>query len=477
MMMTLSELLELIPKNSKSYCPLTNYRFSSLRSIETAGYSERSSSGSLYFGDFSDIRDLDRYRGCTLILYSGKSVTLNTSDLLCNVILLFNSSEFDILIKKIFQKFEDQILLGEISENCLEIIKKNGDFQSLLDYSYSLLNNPIMLVDVTFNYVASSGTQNLDGETVWDFTIENGYMPNYYLEALFDHEKSVHDASDDALIMEEDTEKYLCHYQIAAKVTDKHMIAGYLKLLEVNRKITDFDKSVLILLSKFFSILEISNTKQEIVSVEDVFVQSVFEGKFKTREDLKEKKNALGIKFYDCLQIITVERKDRFTCKEDRTSFIFKKLKKLFEKHHVIMIDSYFVILYDTKEEDQGRRLSADTEFLSFLQEYECQANFSYRFSDLFDLPQYYRQTLFCISLRDLFAENRPTLFYEDIIEYHMLSCFSRITDLDFLIHPIVRKLQETDRKNGSNYLDTLFVYIKHSQDPTENGQCHVHTL
>lgn len=144
------------------------------------------------------------------------------------------------------------------------------------------------------------------------------------------------------------------------------------------------------------------------------------------------------------------------------------------------MLDNYFVILYDTKEEDQGRVLSQNTEFLSFLQEHECQANFSYPFRDLFDTPQYYQQTLFCISLRDLFVENRPVLFYEDIIEYHMLIHFSSMTNLDFLIHPIVRRLQETDRENNSNYLETLFAYIRHSQDLSKTAQAmfiHYNTL
>ena len=269
--------------------------------------------------------------------------------------------------------------------------KKADNCQPLLEYAYSLLNNPVLFVDVTFNYIASAGTGTPGREPVWDFTIENGYMPNYYLEALFDPVKSSHGDQDEILILEEETGKYLQHYQIAAKVSDPYMITGYLKLLEINRRITEFDRSVLILFSRFLSILETGRREEKNASIEDIFIHSILTGIFRSREDLRGKRTALGIRFFDCLQIITIERKDHLQQEEDRIAFLLKKIRKFFERHHVVMLDNYFVILYDTKEEDQGRVLSQNTEFLSFLQEHECQANFSYPFRDLFDTPQYYQ--------------------------------------------------------------------------------------
>ena len=61
-----------------------------------------------------------------------------------------------------------------------------------------------------------------------------------------------------------------------------------------------------------------------------------------------------------------------------------------------------------------------------------------------------------------------------------MLIHFSGMTNLDFLIHPIVRRLQEIDRENSSNYLETLFTYIRHSQDLSQTAQAmfvHYNTL
>lgn len=481
MTITLSELAALMPRNSKSYCPLTDSDFRSLRPVEDMKYGEMVPAHCLYYGDFSSVRSVRDLKNCTLILYSGRPVTFRTADLSCNLLIFFDSGEFRAFIDMIREKLEEQILLSDISEKCLEILKKSDNCQPLLEYAYSLLNNPILFVDVTFNYIASVGAENTGREPIWDFTLENGYMPNDYLEALFDPMKSSHSSSEDEiLLLEENAGKYLKHYQIAAKVSDQYMITGYLKLLEINRKITDFDRSVLILFSRFLSVLETGSRREEDASIVDTFVRSVFAGIYRSREDLRGKRAALGVKFYDYLQVITIERKDHSQYEEDRVAFLLKKIKKFFERHHVVLLDNYFVILYDTKDGDQGRKLGQNEEFLSFLEEYECQANFSYPFRDLFDTPQFYQQTLFCISLRDLFVENRPVLFYEDIIEYHMLIHFSGMTNLDFLIHPIVRRLQEIDRENSSNYLETLFTYIRHSQDLSQTAQAmfvHYNTL
>ncbi len=263
MAITLSELISMLPENSKSYCPLTDSVFRSVRPSEEIRYGEEISAHCLFYGQFSSVRNIRNLKNCSFILYSDRPVTFRTADLSCNLLIVFDYGEFESLIETIRTKLEEQVLLSDISEECLRIIKKADNCQPLLEYAYSLLNNPVLFVDVTFNYIASAGTGTPGREPVWDFTIENGYMPNYYLEALFDPVKSSHGDQDEILILEEEAGKYLQHYQIAAKVSDPYMITGYLKLLEINRRITEFDRSVLILFSRFLSILETGRREEK----------------------------------------------------------------------------------------------------------------------------------------------------------------------------------------------------------------------
>ena len=98
MTITLSELTALIPRNSKSYCPLTDSDFRSLRPLEDMKYGETIPPYCLYYGDFSSVRSVRNLKNCTLILYSDKPVTFRTADLSCNLLILFDPGEFKAFI-------------------------------------------------------------------------------------------------------------------------------------------------------------------------------------------------------------------------------------------------------------------------------------------------------------------------------------------------------------------------------------------
>ena len=88
------------------------------------------------------------------------------------------------------QNTEDFMSCHELSMGLLDILKNGGSFEELLKYGSVQIDKPVMLVDVSYNYLDSAGTENIDDEPVWEYTVKNGFMPNYFLNSMAKEEKN-----------------------------------------------------------------------------------------------------------------------------------------------------------------------------------------------------------------------------------------------------------------------------------------------
>ena len=150
--------------------------------------------------------------------------------------------------RKISQLLSDIPSGDKISADLLDMLPAGCSIQQIMDYSYKILENPIMLVDVTFNYEASAGTEFLDDEPVWEYTIKNGFMPNYYLNHIagIDNFDAV-----ETSVLEENAGGPLNSPQITVKVVQAGRLMGYLILLQKNHDISVNDNTLLQLISGF----------------------------------------------------------------------------------------------------------------------------------------------------------------------------------------------------------------------------------
>ena len=78
-----------------------------------------------------------------------------------------------------------------MSEELLEMLKDGCELQEIMDYGYRRLGNPVMLMDASFNYLASSGVSEDIDEPVWEYTVKNGIMPEFFL-ACIEYDGSSH---------------------------------------------------------------------------------------------------------------------------------------------------------------------------------------------------------------------------------------------------------------------------------------------
>lgn len=98
--------------------------------------------------------------------------------------------------------------------------------------------------------------------------------------------------------------------------------------------------------------------------------------------------------------------------------------------------------------------------FRSFLVQYGLRAGFSDVFSDPYDLKRYYEQARAAARLGRDFEDERRLIPYED---YKVYNLFLNVPDEDLFDQystEVVRRIHEYDRKNATNYLETLYHYL-----------------
>lgn len=461
----ISTLLTLLPNDVQSSCINPKAKILGLRVL--ADLDKNFNPNFLYVGNYQDLNNLDNYNELNLLLFSEEKISLKDLHYGHNIIVMHNRDEYTSFISAVQEILANQVLLSSISNNLITILQNNGDIQKILDYGFDVLNNPIMVVDASFDFIACVGTNTLNDEPLWQYAIENGVLPQDYIATLMQSETDDMDNDpNNVVLMEEKYGQYTNHNQVAAKIISNNIVVGYVKMLEKNRMITAFDKSVLICLSNFLSII-INNKSGHHpynASIAESFLTSIISQKIKNPEEIESRQSIFNIKLYDTLHIITIEM-NKVPSHPDHIFYLLKKFKKFFGRNIVIIVNTRYVVLYDTKNLEDSINEAFLERFSSLLEANNCTASVSLPFKYLKELYLYYEQTLFCFELKELLETSKNIINYQDIIEYHMIIQFGKLFDLNFLIHPAVNKLLKMDEENEGNLVETLFTYIKNQQN------------
>lgn len=455
------------------YDNFPNRKIIGLKKIEELG--KFYDSAFLYVGCIDGSINFDEYQNLSLLVY-GDDVNISSKKFTnYNMIVAENETVCKGVAEKIAFYIECSACIEDISAHLFDILKGGGGIQEILDYGYEKLGNPLLLVDSSFNFLGTSGTKELNDEPVWEYTIKNGFMPNYYLNDMASEEYA------DGASAIFDTGSLLNHRQLAVKIIQNRDLAGYIKILEYGRAIDDLDKAVL---KKFADFLAIAMSKRMSkekfkFSVIENFLTSILLNKITNPEEIESRMELFGIKLQDKLYVITIEVTD-YRMSDDKKYDILIKIKKYFNRNNVVLLNNYIVVLYDIESEQKPFSGDSADEFIHLLEENNCQANISFDFDNLKDFYKYYIQTVYCMQMRDILGISNTILKYRDIIQYHMILNFAETIDLDIMVEPAVRKLISIDSENDSNYVKTLFTYVNCQQNLSKAAEkmfVHYNTL
>jgi sugar diacid utilization regulator len=214
-------------------------------------------------------------------------------------------------------------------------------------------------------------------------------------------------------------------------------------------------------------------------SATETFFASVLQNRMKSADEIRAYQKTFNVKLYDYLRIISIEVIGR-KWHPDYLFYLLKVLKNHFSRSIVILVNTMIVVLYDSREINKTESPSFIERLTPVLERNSCHASVSLPFEELSDIPQYYEQTLECLKVGNVLHRHDPILYYQNLIEYHMILSFSRRNDVERLIHPTVRKLMQVDRLHEGDLTRTLFAYLDNQQSVAATARAlsvHYNTL
>lgn len=443
---------------------------------------ERFNYNFLYTGEYSSLNKLDLDKRTNLLVHSDQRVSDEyLRDQYNNIIVVYNQNEYQALIETIQDEIVKKMMMADFASELMVMVQKGATMQEMLDFGFEKFNNPLLLVDVSFSYLASSGSETINNEPILTDTIHNGSMPENYIHLvqknsinnLWNHSKPV-------VFTEKSVKGIFNHDLVVGRIIKNGRVIGYIKLIEKNRFFNALDSELLELLCNYLSIVisETINKYKFTYSLIDDFLTSILIREQAGLPEIDERQRMFGIKLYDNLHVITITAND-YQTNAKRLYSLIKVIQDFFKRNTVILYKNRLVVLYDTSKKEIFTPYFI-SQLSTLLEENNCRASVSLPFTQLKDFYSYYQQTLYCVEISHYFDSSQTIIQYKDIIEDHMLLHFSKVIDLDFLIHPIVKKLMSMDKEKGGNLTETLFNYIKYKQDlrlTAEHMYMHYNTL
>lgn len=452
---SVEEIVRMIPDSNRSFCKRPTTKIMGIKRLMDLGGSPESKF--LYVGTEFDYAALQGMHHLNLLLYTEDSLPQDFLGQDSNLILVSTLQCYNDIVLRLLDMLSTQSSLSDVSNNMLMIIRDGGDAKKVMKYAYELLCNPLMLVDVSFNYVESVGTEALADEDSWNYAIVNKVFPLDYINHVINSVSG--DEPDEELRIEKPDEVTRAT-QYSTKVLRNNTVLGYIKLLEKNKPVTAFDIQVFHLLARFLSFSNIEERGQvpNADSLSESFLRSLLERTLTDRNEIQSRQALFNIKLYETLYVIVIKIEGACT-NNDQIYYTLRKIRSFFSGNIVTWYNNSFVVLYDTRDVNGMWNALWMERFSQMLKSLHCTANISTQFKFLQDICNYYRQALFCVELRTLFQEFDAVLRYEDIFEYHMIVNLGKQINLTDLIHPAVAKLMEMEAMGENYLLDTLFIY------------------
>ena len=476
MEISVERILDLLPSDAQILCRRPTAKIiglKQLRELDTA-YSP----DYLYISKAPDLTEQTLPPQGNFLLCTEQEVPPDTLAAQGNLMVVHSIAAYVTLIEQISGLLSEESKLDNISRTLISIIHGGGDIHKLMEYAYSILNNPLMLVDISFNLIAHAGTSVLRNEDAWRYALDNQMFSSKYIGYIMNRSAF---ADEDHLILGdirvELPNEVTSVKQYSTRVNQNNIVLGYLKLLEANHPVSDFDLQVFQLFSHYVPFVRSSTRGRipDVVSLTEDFLHSLLEGKFTNKYEILSRQELYNLKFYKYLYVIGINFIGSQTT-NDIISFTLQRIRSYFHNNLVIWVNGCFLVLYDSNEENITQDEKWLSQLSSVLEKLNCTANISTHFHELYQVRNYYQQTLFCTEFRTISKEHeqQQILCYRDIFEYHMILSLGKEVNLWDLLHPAVKKLQAAP--SSADLLNTLFVYTKnHCSIPNTAKTMYLH--
>lgn len=383
--------------------------------------------------------------GCTLVSVSGTADTFS----LCNTV---------------WKLLEEEIRTSKSILKLLKVKKSKTTLQELLDLGYEILGNPLLLVDVSLCFIAHAGGNTPTQEPLWEWTLSKGYVTDQYIEQI--HMDMMEDLSGGSKADFVWEKGILNHDQLVYKIKDNGKPVAYLKVLALNKPISDSDLEIVEALgnSILYFLLESTNTYTPSSPLAESFLIALLNEKLYDKDAIEERIHQFNIKLYDYISVIVVELTKEYMQDINKIYVLKRVLQNFLARNTIVYYKGFLVAIFDTKTDS----VFTESDFQQFnvlLEKQNCRAGISYSSKNLYSLPEQFSQAVAALNTAWKLHRKERVIRYCDYLLPHIFLNYADRGSLNYLIHPALKDILKLDTDKQKLFLETIRGYIENGTE------------
>lgn len=345
----------------------------------------------------------------------------------------------------------------------LESLKNGKGIAYILNESYEILGNPIVMFDTSYNLLACVDGIVTD-DWLWNEITTLGTFSHETVD-FFNTENFIeaYAQADVVALMKSDKLKY---DRVEGKLFDKDGVQlGNINVVSCMKPFEDGDMELIGILCEILSVeLQNSEFYKKIDRVyQESLLSNLLDGKIQDNEIVKAKIAELyeELKTNLYLAIADITKYDHTLTHLAYFRDLFKKIQAEY-KYYIHLNDIVIIISTDNTMLNIKNDLSKLNEFFI---KYKIYAGISSGFQDLLKLREYYREAINALNY-GLNGKGLQHIFkYDDIRIEHFLNSVKNTADMSQIYSQVIFSLQEYDKKNNTTLLELLYTYLLYGKD------------
>lgn len=332
----------------------------------------------------------------------------------------------------------------------------NGEsLQSLIQLTADLLQNPVIVINVSYQIVGHSNILDIE-DAFWLDHIKNGFCPYEFIVKV-NTLPCVKEGK-----RKENTYEVWCeesqNKKLVSKLKYKDTQIGNVIMMGCKREILSEDYEVLERVASLYSIKlnehqRTSRQRPQSVYYENLLIDLI-ERKHLSGEEILSYMELGKLEFPPQMYVLSMNPAGcgSYDCSlediRENCSYLFYRFPALYYREHFITICSA-----DRLKEQLNK-------IRGFLCSNHIYVGISRQFQNISEFYQYYQQSLKAISLGRYACPEEYIFYYSRVQYFEFLELAEHPLDRTALCHPYLLTLKEYDTAHGNNLFDTLYRYI-----------------
>jgi Sugar diacid utilization regulator len=342
----------------------------------------------------------------------------------------------------------------------LFIALQKGGLSQIAQIAYELLQRPIIIVNAELKKLVQYPNKPL-GDPIWDVYLDESAMTPQMMWQLID----------DSIIRQSENSQipFWANWglvenipRLVGNVKINGVIEGYVGVLFQQKDYTDLHVKITQLVCQAVALEMQKQARSESsrYAMVEAFISDLFQEKIGTREELARWKKSFNIIMapYFCIAVVEGDEWEKTTL------YYLRNLVETSGKNiYCTVLENRLYILFVeigrnlTLEDFTETRARKITDILNM---YNLSAGISDNFDELIDLGKYKYQAEQALKVGRRCIPGLNLYSYREFILENMMFCVRENIEPQNYLHPAIEMLHLHDRKNGTEYLQTLRVYI-----------------